>query len=240
MVLGKLYQKLFIHSLVPCYAQRDAETDAMIARYHQYLFSVGGHRGLEGGACLASSDGPLLQDTLRKLGLSEKLRTMRVDHALERAAGLFKAWDQEIPTVARFGSAKASSVAFAAKKTGAKAGETEQEMRRRQLRESLRIIVQDELMSRERKSIPSAPRSPQSDDNDDEDDEETGPWNTPLEKVYCIKQVLDAIAAAAEDHLMHGQGVGFVQKKRSGSYSQHYFFFYDQSPSELIFSGQIQ
>ncbi|KAI9231745.1 MAG: hypothetical protein BYD32DRAFT_430069, partial [Podila humilis] len=215
VVLGKLYQKLFIHSLVPCYTQRDVEADAMIMRYHQYLFSVGGHRGLEGGACLASSDGPLLQETLRKLGLSEKLRTMRVDHALERAAGLFKAWDQEIPTVSRFGSATASSVAFSAKKTTAKASETEQEKRRRQLRESLRIIVQDEQMSKERKSSFSAPRSPHSDDNDDEDDEETGPWNTPLEKVYCIKQVLDAIAAAAEDHLMHGQGVGFVQKKRS-------------------------
>ncbi|KAG0323880.1 hypothetical protein BG000_002440, partial [Podila horticola] len=214
VVLGKLYQKLFIHSLVPCYAQRDVEADAMILRYHQYLFSVGGHRGLEGGACLASSDGPLLQETLRKLGLSEKLRTMRVDHALERAAGLFKAWDQEIPTV-RFGSAAASSAAFAAKqKAGAKAGETEQDMRRRQLRESLRIIVQDERM-KERTSSSSGPVSPQSDGNDDEDDEETGPWNTPLEKVYCIKQVLDAIAAAAEDHLMHGQGVGFMQKKRS-------------------------
>ncbi|KAF9304762.1 hypothetical protein BGZ74_000639 [Mortierella antarctica] len=214
VVLGKLYQKLFIHSLVPCYAQRDVEADAMILRYHQYLFSVGGHRGLEGGACLASSDGPLLQETLRKLGLSEKLRTMRVDHALERAAGLFKAWDQEIPTV-RFGSAAASSVAFAAKqKAGVKAGETEQEMRRRQLRESLRIIVQDEQMSKERTSPSSGPGSPQSDD-EDEDDEETGPWNTPLEKVYCIKRVLDAIAAAAEDHLMYGQGVGFVQKKRS-------------------------
>ncbi|KAG0020535.1 hypothetical protein BGZ81_009299, partial [Podila clonocystis] len=215
VVLGKLYQKLFIHSLVPCYAQRDVEADAMILRYHQYLFSVGGHRGLEGGACLASSDGPLLQETLRKLGLSEKLRTMRVDHALERAAGLFKAWDQEIPA-ARYGSAAASSVAFAAKqKVGAKAGETEQEMRRRQLRESLRIIVQDERMSNERTSPSNGLGSPQSDDDDNEDDEETGPWNTPLEKVYCIKQVLDAIAAAAEDHLMHGQGVGFVQKKRS-------------------------
>lgn len=195
----------------------------MILRYHQYLFSVGGHRGLEGGACLASSDGPLLQETLRKLGLSEKLRTMRVDHALERAAGLFKAWDQEIPTV-RFGSAAASSAAFAAKqKAGAKAGETEQDMRRRQLRESLRIIVQDERM-KERTSSSSGPGSPHSDGNDDEDDEETGPWNTPLEKVYCIKQVLDAIAAAAEDHLMHGQGVGFMQKKRSGSYSLIFTF----------------
>ncbi|KAG0343112.1 hypothetical protein BG004_005481 [Podila humilis] len=208
VVLGKLYQKLFIHSLVPVYAQRDVEADTMIVRYHQYLFSAGGHRGLEGGTCLASSDGPLLQDTLRKLGLSEKLRTMRVDQALEQAAGLLKAWDQELPNEnARF---RVSAPC-----------ETEQEMRRRQLRESLRIIVQDERTTNVQRlssvgnSGSGSPQRGNNEGDDDEDAMEAGPWNTPLEKVYCIKQVLDVIAAAAEHHLMHGQGVGFVQKKRS-------------------------
>ncbi|KAF9573363.1 hypothetical protein EC968_008633 [Mortierella alpina] len=209
VVLGKLYHKLYIRSLVPCYSQRDIEVDKTIERYHQYLFSLGGHRGIDGGACLASTDGPLLQETLRRLGLSEKLQNMRVDHALEGAAGLFRAWDQE------------SDEEVAQRNMSSSLQETEQERKRRQLRESLRVFVQDVKPKTDRRS--SVHSSPEGRDgngdgeNEDEDDDEgeDAVWNTPLEKVHCIKRALDVIAAVAEDHLMNGHGAGFVQKKRS-------------------------
>ncbi|KAF9286640.1 hypothetical protein BGZ68_002703 [Mortierella alpina] len=208
VVLGKLYHKLYIRSLVPCYAQRDIEVDKTIARYHRYLFSVGGHRGVDGGACLASTDGPLLQEALRKLGLSEKLQSLRVDHALEGAAGLFRAWDQE------------NEEEVAQRNMSISLQETEQERKRRQLRESLRVFVQESKPKADkRSSIQSHDGREGSGDgeNEDEGDDEgeDAVWNTPLEKVHCIKRALDVIAAVAEDHLMNGHGAGFVQRKRS-------------------------
>ncbi|KAG0199508.1 hypothetical protein BGX28_007252 [Mortierella sp. GBA30] len=202
VVLGKLYQKLFVHSLVPCYAQRDVDVDKTIARYHRHLFSLGGHRGIDGGTCLASTDGPLLREALKKLGLSEKLHSMRVDHALEGAAGLFRAWDQESEDER---SQRSMSISLQ---------ETEQEKKRRQLRESLRVFVQDDGMKAGKRS---SIRSREDQDVEDEDEDPTADavWNTPLEKMQSIKQALDIITAVAEDHLMHGQGTGFVQKKRS-------------------------
>ncbi|KAG0264570.1 hypothetical protein BG011_006556 [Mortierella polycephala] len=217
IVLGKLYKKLFIHSLVPCYTQRDAEVDETIARYHQYLFSLGGHRGIDGGACLVSTEGPLLQETLRKLGLSEKLQSLRVDHALEGAAGLFQAWDQETSD----DSTGPDSLACQKNANAYSPQETEQERKRRQLRESLRVFVQESKpKSEKRSSITGLPTRENDNGNEDDEYEEEDPtadavWNTPLEKMYSIKLVLDIIAAVAEDHLMYGQGVGFVQKKRS-------------------------
>ncbi|KAF9944813.1 hypothetical protein BGZ70_004298, partial [Mortierella alpina] len=209
VVLGKLYNKLYIRSLVPCYAQRDVEVDRTIARYHRYLFSLGGHRGIDGGACLASTDGPLLQEALRKLGLSEKLQSMRVDHALEGAAGLFRGWDQE------------NDEEVAQRSMSSSLQETEQERKRRQLRESLRVFVQDSKPKADKRSSVQSQEGRdgngdgENDDNDDDDEGEDAVWNTPLEKVHCIKRALDVIAAVAEDHLMNGHGAGFVQKKRS-------------------------
>ncbi len=209
VVLGKLYHKLYIRSLVPCYAQRDVEVDEMIARYHQYLFSLGGHRGIDSGTCLASTDGPLLQEALRKLGLSEKLQSIRVDHALEGAAGLFQAWDQ------------ANDEEVAQRSMSSSLQETEQEKKRRQLRESLRVFVQASKPKADKRSSIQSHEIHQGNgdgENDDEDDDEgeDAVWNTPIEKVHCIKRALDIIAAVAEDHLMNGHGAGFVQKKRSG------------------------
>ncbi|KAF9959969.1 hypothetical protein BGZ72_008298 [Mortierella alpina] len=213
VVLGKLYHKLYIRSLVPCYAQRDIEVDKMIAKYHRYLFSLGGHRSIDGGACLASTDGPLLQEALRKLGLSEKLQSMRVDHALEGAAGLFRAWDQE------------NEEEVAQRNMSSSLQETEQERKRRQLRESLRVFVQDSKPKADKRSSIQSRKGGENngdgehedeDEDDDEDDEgDDAVWNTPLEKVHSIKQALDIIAAVAEDHLMNGHGAGFIQKKRS-------------------------
>ncbi|KAG0279949.1 hypothetical protein BGZ95_011772 [Linnemannia exigua] len=210
VVLGKLYHKLFIKSLVPCYEQRDVEVDETIATYHRYLFSLGGHRGIDSGSCLASTEGPLLTETLKKLGLSEKMRTMRVDHALEGAAGLFRAWDQQSLDYAM------GSMSSQRNSTPSIAQETEQERKRRELRESLRVFVQDSRPKSESRS-PSHGFSSEEAEDAEEDDEQDADyvWNTPLEKVICIKQVLDTIAIVAEDHLMHGQGVGFVQRKRS-------------------------
>ncbi|KAG0282071.1 hypothetical protein BGZ96_000858 [Linnemannia gamsii] len=210
IVLGKLYQKLFIHSLVPCYAQRDVDVDETIETYHRYLFSLGGHRGIESGSCLASSEGPLLTETLKKFGLSEKMWTMRLDHALDGAAGLLRAWDQQSmeETIGLMTSPKMS--------TPSVAQETEQERKRRELRESLRVFVQDSRPKSEIRTSNHGFPSEQTEDADD--DEEQDPeyvWNTPLEKVICIKQVLDTITIVAEDHLMNGQGAGFVQRKRS-------------------------
>lgn len=212
VVLGKLYQKLFIHSLVPCYAQRDVDVDETIETYHRYLFSLGGHRGIESGSCLASSEGPLLTETLKKFGLSEKMWTMRLDHALDGAAGLLRAWDQQSveETIELMTSPKMS--------TPSVTQETEQERKRRELRESLRVFVQDSRPKSESRASNHSFPSEQSEDA--EDDEELEPeyvWNTPLEKVICIKQVLDTITIVAEDHLMNGQGAGFVQRKRSGT-----------------------
>ncbi|KAF9193786.1 hypothetical protein BGZ50_007079 [Haplosporangium sp. Z 11] len=217
IVLGKLYKKLFILSLVPCYTQRDAEVDETIARYHRYLFSLGGHRGIDGGTCLVSTEGPLLQETLRKLGLSEKLQSLRVDHALERAAGLFQAWDQETLD----DSTGSDSSACQKNSNVYSPQETEQERKRRQLRESLRVFVQENKpKSEKRSSITGLPSRENDNSNENDEYEEEDPtanavWNTPLEKVYSIKLVLDIIATVAEDHLMYDQGVGFVQKKRS-------------------------
>ncbi|KAF9151108.1 hypothetical protein BG015_007092, partial [Linnemannia schmuckeri] len=210
VVLGKLYQKLFIHSLVPCYAQRDVDVDETIETYHRYLFSLGGHRGIDSGSCLASTEGPLLMETLKKLGLSEKMRTMRVDHALDGAAGLFRAWDQQSmdETIGLMTSQRIS--------TPSVVQETEQERKRRELRDSLRVFVQNSRPKSESRAS-SHGFSPE-EVEDAEDDDEQDPdyvWNTPLEKVICIKQVLDTIAIVAEDHLMNGQGAGFVQRKRS-------------------------
>ncbi|KAF9911133.1 hypothetical protein EC991_004687 [Linnemannia zychae] len=210
VVLGKLYQKLFIHSLVPCYSQRDVEVDETIATYHRYLFSLGGHRGIDSGSCLASTEGPLLTETLKKLGLSEKMRTMRVDHALEGAAGLFRAWDQQSleDTMGSMSSQRNSTPSIVQ--------ETEQERKRRELRESLRVFVQDSRPKSESRASNHGFSSEQAEDADEDDEQDVDyVWNTPLEKVICIKQVLDTIAIVAEDHLMHGQGVGFVQRKRS-------------------------
>ncbi|GJJ69057.1 hypothetical protein EMPS_01403 [Entomortierella parvispora] len=210
VVLGKLYQKLFIHSLVPCYAQRDVEVNDIILRYHQYLFGNGYHRGMEVDRCLASSDNsPLLQETLKKLGLSEKLRTLRFDLATEGIAAMFRAWDQDFQTPA-LSSLKSSASALTT--------ETEQERKRRQLRESLRVFVKDHHSSkgvssaRSSSNVATAPAVK----DDSEDEDESGPevWNTPLEKVYCIKQALDMISNVAEDHLVNGQTAGFVQKRR--------------------------
>ncbi|KAF9091425.1 hypothetical protein BGX29_010953 [Mortierella sp. GBA35] len=209
VVLGKLYQKLFIHSLVPCYAQRDVEVDETIATYHRYLFSLGGHRGLDSGSCLASTEGPLLTETLKKLGLSDKMRTMRVDHALEGAAGLFRAWDQQ--------SQEDTFRAMASQRNTRPSivQETEQERKRRELRESLRVFVQNSRPRPESRSMNHGFSSEQTDDVDEDEEDVDYVWNTPLEKVICIKQVLDTIAIVAEDHLMNGQGAGFVQRKRS-------------------------
>ncbi|KAG0359170.1 hypothetical protein BGZ54_010083 [Gamsiella multidivaricata] len=214
IVLGKLYQKLFIHSLVPCYSQRDVEIDAIIAKYHRHLFSIGAHRGIDGGACLAATDGPMLQETLKKLGLSEKWRNMRVDHALDGAAGLFRAWDQDCQFDASRPFSSSRQQGFGANLLQ----ETEQERKRRQLRESLRIFVQDEKYRAEQRQVNHAIGSREN-ENEIEDEEEDSAanavWNTPLEKAHCIKLVMDMIATVAEDHLMNGQGFGFVQRKRS-------------------------
>ncbi|KAI1311594.1 hypothetical protein EDD11_003334 [Mortierella claussenii] len=227
VVLGKLYQKLFIHSLVPCYAQRDVEIDEIIVKYHRHLFIAGVHRGIDGGACLAATvDSVLLEETLQKLGLTEKWRSMRIDLALEGAAGLFRAWDQEDEEQQQHGlnshgSSQRSAMVHQFQ-------ESEQERRRRQLRESLRIFVQDDKYrsSADKKRVGSvAPddltrMQDQEEEEDEDEEEEDDPtasalWNTPLEKAYCIKLVLDKIATVAEEHLMSGQGFGFVHKKRS-------------------------
>ncbi|KAK3844145.1 MAG: hypothetical protein J3R72DRAFT_83795 [Linnemannia gamsii] len=211
VVLGKLYHKLFIKSLVPCYEQRDVEVDETIATYHRYLFSLGGHRGIDSESCLASTEGPLLTETLKKLGLSEKMRTMRVDHALEGAAGLFRAWDQQSLDYAM------GSMGSQRNSTPSIVQETEQERKRRELRESLRVFVQDNRPKSESRASNHSFSSEQAEDVEEDDEQDADyVWNTPLEKVICIKQVLDTIAIVAEDHLMHGQGVGFVQRKRSG------------------------
>ncbi|KAF9925798.1 hypothetical protein FBU30_004473 [Linnemannia zychae] len=210
VVLGKLYQKLFIHSLVPCYAQRDVEVDETIAAYHRYLFSQGAHRGIDSNSCLASTEGPLLIETLKKMGLSEKMRTIRVDHALEGAANLFRAWDQQPldNNLESMSSHKNSMPSLAQ--------ETEQERKRRELRESLRVFVQDNRTKPESRSSNRGLSSEETEDEEDDDEQDSDyVWNTPLEKVICIKQVLDTIAFVAEDHLMNGQGAGFVQRKRS-------------------------
>ncbi|KAF9174570.1 hypothetical protein BGX21_000592 [Mortierella sp. AD011] len=225
IVLGKLYQKLFIHSLMPCYAERDVHLDDIIAKYHRYLFGVGSHRGIDGGACLAATDNPLLQEALKKLGLSEKWRNMRVDHALDGAAGLFRAWD-------RGDQDDSSPLSLSSQRIAAAnlLQESEQERKRRQLRESLRVFVQDDKYKSGKQSLNFDPESREDENetsNEDEDEEEeeeekaqddltaNAVWNTPLEKAYCIKLVLDKIATVAEDHLVNGQGFGFVQKKRS-------------------------
>ncbi|KAK5816735.1 hypothetical protein F5H01DRAFT_341575 [Linnemannia elongata] len=210
VVLGKLYQKLFIHSLVPCYAQRDVDVDETIEIYHRYLFSLGGHRGIDSGSCLASTEGPLLTETLKKLGLSEKMRSMRVDIALDGAAGLFRAWDQQSmdDTIGLMTAQRTS--------TPSVIQETEQERKRRELRDSLRVFVQDNKpKSESRASNRGFSPEPAEDTEDDEEQDSDYVWNTPLEKVICIKQVLDTIAIVAEDHLMNGQGAGFLQRKRS-------------------------
>ncbi|KAG0079434.1 hypothetical protein BGZ90_002639 [Linnemannia elongata] len=210
VVLGKLYQKLFIHSLVPCYAQRDVDVDETIEIYHRYLFSLGGHRGIDSGSCLASTEGPLLTETLKKLGLSEKMRSMRVDIALDGAAGLFRAWDQQSmdDTIGLMTAQRTS--------TPSVMQETEQERKRRELRDSLRVFVQDNKpKSESRASNRGFSPEPAEDTEDDEEQDSDYVWNTPLEKVICIKQVLDTIAIVAEDHLMNGQGAGFLQRKRS-------------------------
>ncbi|KAF9993278.1 hypothetical protein BGZ79_002076 [Entomortierella chlamydospora] len=224
IVLGKLYQKLFIHSLMPCYAERDVHLDDIIAKYHRYLFGVGSHRGIDGGACLAATDNPLLQEALKKLGLSEKWRNMRVDYALDGAAGLLRAWDR--------GDQDGSSPLSLSSQRIAAANllqESEQERKRRQLRESLRVFVQDDKYKSGKRSLNFDPESHEDENetsNEDEGEEEeeekvqddltaNAVWNTPLEKAYCIKLVLDKIAIVAEDHLANGHGFGFVQKKRS-------------------------
>lgn len=212
VVLGKLYQKLFIHSLVPCYAQRDVDVDETIEIYHRYLFSLGGHRGIDSGSCLASTEGPLLTETLKKLGLSEKMRSMRVDIALDGAAGLFRAWDQQSmdDTIGLMTAQRTS--------TPSVIQETDQERKRRELRDSLRVFVQDNKpKSESRASNRGFSPEPAEDTEDDEEQDSDYVWNTPLEKVICIKQVLDTIAIVAEDHLMNGQGAGFLQRKRSGT-----------------------
>ncbi|KAF9359012.1 hypothetical protein BGX26_000339, partial [Mortierella sp. AD094] len=227
IVLGKLYQKLFIHSLMPCYAERDVDIDTIITKYHRYLFGVGSHRGVDGGACLAATDNPLLQEALKKLGLSEKWRNMRVDHALDGAAGLFRAWD-------RGDQDDSSTMSLSSQRIAAAnlLQESEQERKRRQLRESLRIFVQDDKYKSEKRSMNFESESREDENemsNEDEEEEEkeeeqekeqedltaNAVWNTPLEKACCIKLVLDKIATVAEDHLVNGQGFGFVQKKRS-------------------------
>jgi hypothetical protein len=211
VVLGKLYQKLFIHSLVPCYAQRDIDVDETIETYHRYFFSLGEHRGIDSGSCLASSEGPLLTETLKKFGLSEKMWTMRLDHALDGAAGLLRAWDQQSmeETIGLMTSPRMSTPSIVQ--------ESEQERKRRELRESLRVFVQDSRPKSESRASNRGFSSEQAEDaEDDEEQEPEYVWNTPLEKVICIKQVLDTITIVAEDHLMNGQGAGFVQRKRSG------------------------
>ncbi|KAF8977314.1 hypothetical protein BGZ46_007482, partial [Entomortierella lignicola] len=218
IVLGKLYHKLFINSLMPCYAERDVEIDAIIAKYHRYLFGVGSHRGIDSGACLAATDNPILQETLKKLGLAEKWRNMRVDHALDGAAGLFRAWDK--------GDQEDSSP-LSLSSQRIVAANLLQENERRQLRESLRIFVQDDKYRSEKRASKIFESGSQEDgdemDDEEEDDDEdeqrdltaNAIWNTPLEKAYCIKLVLDKIATVAEDHLMNGQGFSFMPKKRS-------------------------
>ncbi|KAF9098767.1 hypothetical protein BGX27_000743 [Mortierella sp. AM989] len=217
IVLGKLYQKLFIHSLMPCYVQRDVEIDAVITKYHQHFFGVGSHRGIDGGVCLAATDNPMLHDALKRLGLSEKWRNMRVDHALDGAAGLFRAWDK--------GEQDDSSPLSLTSQRIAAANllqESEQEMKRQQLRESLRIFVQDDKYKSEKQPQRFGSKSHEDESemsNEDEEEQEdmtaNAIWNTPLEKAYCIKLVLDMIATVAEDHLMNGQSFSFMQKKRS-------------------------
>lgn len=190
--------------------------DEIIFRYHRYIFGAGFHRGLEVDRCLASSDNsPLLQETLKKFGLSEKLRTMRFDVVTEGAAGLFRGWDQDFQSSSSLSAQKSSA--------GVSSKETEQERKRRQLRESLRVFVKDHRTVPPAEGANAAVSGPEikaapAVDGDDEDEDETGPgvWNTPQEKVYCIKRALDVIASVTEDHLMHGQTAGFVQKKRSG------------------------
>ncbi|KAF9934075.1 hypothetical protein BGZ65_003900, partial [Modicella reniformis] len=210
IVLGKLYQKLFTHSLVPCYSERDVEIDTIISKYHYHLFATGTHRGTD-GACLAATDGPVLQETLKKLGLSGKWRGMRVGAALEGAASLFRAWDQ--------GDQDDSSETYSS--PGPKLTqpqETDQERKRQQLRDSLRIFVQDDMFQSDKGPNNNGGECGVEDEMEDEEEDlvANAVWNTPVEKAHCIKLVLDRITTAAEDYLVNGQGFGFVQRKRSG------------------------
>lgn len=218
VVLGKLYQKLFIHSLVPCYSQRDVEIDAVISKYHQYLFTPSTHRGKD-GACLATTDGPMLQETLKKLGLSDKWKGLRAGISLEGAAGLLRAWDQ--------GDSSSVPCPLSSEKMN-HIQETEQERKRQQLRDTLRVLVQDDDKYKTGSRLANYGSESGGDEgeNEVEDDEEdlvaNAVWNTPLEKAYCIKLVLDRIAAVAEDHLMNGHGFGFVHRKRSGEFTARF------------------
>ena len=171
------------------------------------------------GACLASTDGPMLQEVLKKFGLSDKWKGLRVGISLDGVAALFRAWDKEEQGESSLGPC-----------SGQKANhiqEIEQEKKRQQLRNSLRIFVQDdEKYKTDRrpakngnKSVVGEDESGADDENvDDENLDANAVWNTPLEKASCIKLVLDRIAAVAEDHLMNGHGFGFVHKKRSGKF----------------------
>jgi len=139
---------------------------------------------------------------------------MRFDLVTEGIAALFRAWDQDFQS-STFSSLKSSA--------GASTAETEQERKRRQLRESLRVLVKDHHSASSSKGADMSKSSPKITtapvvNEDGEDEDESGPdvWNTPLEKMYCIKQVLDMIASVAEDHLVNGQTAGFVQKRRPG------------------------
>jgi len=134
------------------------------------------------------------------------MTSMRVDLALEGAAGLFRAWDQDTSMSSQRNAAPSVTQ------------ETEQERKRRELRESLRVFVQDSRPKSESRASNHRYAPDETDDMDDEDEQDADHvWNTPLEKVICIKQVLDTIAIVAEDHLMNGQGIGFLQRKRSGT-----------------------
>ncbi|ORZ27572.1 hypothetical protein BCR41DRAFT_392041 [Lobosporangium transversale] len=210
VVLGKLYQKLFIHSLVPCYSERDIVIDDIVSKYHHYMFAAGAHRGIDVGECLAATGNPLQQEALRKLELPEKWRTMRFDLALQGAANLLRAWDQD--------NQDGSAGPFSLSQRTAMANhfhETEQERSRHQLRESLRALVQDDKYKSGKMANSIVSDETEADQDEEDDPLEDAVWNTPVEKAYCIKLVLDMIAAAAEEHLMNGQGFGFVHKKRS-------------------------
>ncbi|KAF9971058.1 hypothetical protein BGZ73_006032, partial [Actinomortierella ambigua] len=243
IVLGKLYHKIYHQSLIPIYEFKDEEVDPIIAAYHQYFFSPGVHRGLLGGLSLAASESKHLQQTLRKLGLSEELQTLKIEQALEPAAVVMRCWDASTETGASSGATNGNGYS-SGRRIISKARVANPLDQDAEDAESIKQAYQQERMERE-KAKRQSPFSPHS-SRDSPRRNTTGTFQdgrssidgsvtaashrssssereqdgrrsilTPLEKACSLKQMLDLIALGAEDHLLDRCGFGFARKKRS-------------------------